>query len=61
MKISFQIRSHGGQCIPICVDHEKDDEIEGLFQRIAKEQDGRLDILINNAFKAATVRKKTFD
>jgi dehydrogenase/reductase SDR family protein 1 len=37
------------------VDHEKAEEIESLFQRIAKEQDGRLDILVNNAYKGVEV------
>jgi len=45
------IRNHGGQCIPVRVDHENANEIESLFERIAKEQDGRLDILVNNAYK----------
>jgi len=45
------IRSQGGQCIPVRVDHENEKEIESLFQRIAREQDGRLDILVNNAYK----------
>ncbi|CAF1384010.1 unnamed protein product, partial [Rotaria sordida] len=48
------IRNRGGQCIPICVDHENVNETESLFHRIATEQDGRLDILVNNAFKAGT-------
>jgi dehydrogenase/reductase SDR family protein 1 len=46
------IRNRGGQCVPVRVDHENADEIEALFQRIAKEQDGRLDILVNNAYKS---------
>jgi len=45
------IHNRGGQCIPVRVDHEKSEEIEALFQRISKEQDGRLDILVNNAYK----------
>jgi len=45
------IRNRGGQCIPVRVDHENSDEIKALFERIAKEQDGRLDILVNNAYK----------
>ncbi|CAF0836123.1 unnamed protein product [Rotaria sordida] len=45
------IRSRGGRCIPVCVNHENADEIEALFERITKEQDGRLDILVNNAYK----------
>ena len=38
------------------VDHENTDEVEALFERIAKEQDGRLDILVNNAYKGVEVR-----
>ncbi|CAF2104625.1 unnamed protein product [Rotaria magnacalcarata] len=45
------IRSRGGQCIPVCVDHENPSEVEALFERINNEQDGRLDILVNNAYK----------
>ncbi len=54
----LQIRSRGGQCIPVRVDHENANEIEALFQRIANEQDGRLDILVNNAYKGVDVLKK---
>ena len=28
----------------------KDEEVESLFQRIKREQDGRLDICVNNAY-----------
>jgi dehydrogenase/reductase SDR family protein 1 len=45
------IRNRGGVCIPVRVDHEKSEEVEALFERISKEQDGRLDILVNNAYK----------
>jgi NAD(P)-dependent dehydrogenase (short-subunit alcohol dehydrogenase family) len=54
----FYIRNRGGQCIPVCVDHEKSEEIKALFEQISKEQDGRLDILVNNAYKGAEVIKK---
>ncbi|CAF0736893.1 unnamed protein product [Adineta steineri] len=45
------IRNRGGHCVPVQVDHEKSEEVEALFERIAREQDGRLDILVNNAYK----------
>lgn len=32
-------------------DHEKDDQIFSLFQKIQVEQNGKLDILVNNAYK----------
>ena len=42
--------------MPVKVDHEKDDEVKGLFERIEREQNGQLDILVNNAFKGGEVR-----
>ncbi|CAH8663236.1 unnamed protein product [Schistosoma rodhaini] len=42
----------GGKCIPIAVDHADDDQISKLFDRIEREQNGRFDILVNNAFSA---------
>jgi dehydrogenase/reductase SDR family protein 1 len=40
----------GGKGIAVAVDHERDDEIKALFERVAAEQ-GRLDILVNNVYK----------
>lgn len=42
----------GGKGIHAYCDHDDPKEVKGLFERIAKEQNGRLDILINNAYKA---------
>ena len=42
-------------CIPlitISVDHGKEDQIEKLFETIKAEQNGQLDILVNNAYAA---------
>lgn len=47
-----EIRNRGGKCIPVQVDHEDDAQIAGLFEKIKNEQDGRLDIMVNNAYKA---------
>jgi dehydrogenase/reductase SDR family member 1 len=49
---SSEITKRGGHCIPCVVDHESDSQISDLFKRIDQEQNGRLDILINNAYKA---------
>jgi dehydrogenase/reductase SDR family member 1 len=54
--MKMKIRARGGQCIPVQVDHEKDIEVANLFKRIDQEQNGRLDILVNNAYKAVTVK-----
>lgn len=41
--------THAGGCgIPFACDHRNDDEVKQLFDRVAEEQ-GRLDILVNNA------------
>lgn len=37
------------------VDHEKADQIEKLFEQITNEQNGKLDILVNNAYKGVDV------
>ncbi|XP_060595889.1 dehydrogenase/reductase SDR family member 1-like [Ruditapes philippinarum] len=42
------LRAGGGVCVPIQCDHSKD--IQHLFERITAENDGRLDIFVNNAF-----------
>ncbi|MFI1464210.1 SDR family NAD(P)-dependent oxidoreductase [Nocardia carnea] len=41
--------TRGGQGIAVRVDHGHDDEVAAFFDRVAAEQ-GRLDILVNNAF-----------
>ena len=40
----------GGKGIAVAVDHNDDAAVEALFQRVAEEQ-GRLDVLVNNAYK----------
>jgi NAD(P)-dependent dehydrogenase (short-subunit alcohol dehydrogenase family) len=37
------------------VDHEQTEQIEELFKQINKEQNGQLDILVNNAYKGVNV------
>ena len=37
-------------------DHSKDADIKSLFERIEKEQNGRLDLLVNNAYSGVNVR-----
>ena len=42
------IREAGGKGVAVRVDHRNDDEVEALFERV-REEEGRLDILVNNA------------
>lgn len=37
-------------------DSSKEGEVEALFERIKEEQNGRLDILVNNAYAGVQVR-----
>jgi NAD(P)-dependent dehydrogenase (short-subunit alcohol dehydrogenase family) len=39
----------GGKGIAVQVDHARDEQVAALFEQVAREQ-GRLDILVNNAF-----------
>ncbi len=43
-----EINQRGGVGIPVVVDHADDAQVKALFSRIEREQ-GRLDILVNNA------------
>ena len=44
------VKEAGGKCIPIQVDHSDDEQINLLFKRIQDEQQGKLDLLVNNVF-----------
>ncbi|MEM8777893.1 MAG: SDR family NAD(P)-dependent oxidoreductase [Cyanobacteria bacterium P01_G01_bin.49] len=40
----------GGICVPVQVDHSDDEQVRLLFEQIQTEQNGQLDILVNNVF-----------
>ncbi|MFQ5779074.1 MAG: SDR family NAD(P)-dependent oxidoreductase [Terriglobia bacterium] len=44
-----QVSARGGAGIPVRCDHTGDKQVEALFKRVKKEQ-GRLDLLVNNAW-----------
>jgi NAD(P)-dependent dehydrogenase (short-subunit alcohol dehydrogenase family) len=44
-----EVSARGGQGIPIRCDHNHDEEVKEMFQRI-KEEQGKLDILVNNVW-----------
>jgi len=46
-----EVTKLGGRGIAVRVDHGDDAQIKALFERVASEQSGRLDILVNNVFK----------
>jgi NAD(P)-dependent dehydrogenase (short-subunit alcohol dehydrogenase family) len=44
-----EVDRRGGKGVPVQVDHRDDDQIARLFERVESDE-GRLDILVNNAF-----------
>jgi len=44
------VEEAGGVCIPVQVDHSDDEQVRLLFERIQNEQNGQLDLLVNNAY-----------
>ncbi|GAU99373.1 hypothetical protein RvY_10389 [Ramazzottius varieornatus] len=47
-----EVENRGGRCIAVACDHSRDSDIDSLFDQINREQNGRLDILVNNAYSA---------
>ncbi|XP_072021055.1 dehydrogenase/reductase SDR family member 1-like [Amphiura filiformis] len=47
-----EVQSRGGKCIPVKCDHGNIEEIKQLFDKVKDEQNGRLDIVVNNAYSA---------
>lgn len=45
----------GGKCVPVICDSTKEKDIEELFEQIKREQKGRLDMLVNNAYAGVQV------
>jgi NAD(P)-dependent dehydrogenase (short-subunit alcohol dehydrogenase family) len=43
-----KVTAAGGEGIPVRVDHGDDEQVAAFFERVAREQ-GRIDILVNNA------------
>lgn len=44
------VEKAGGICIAVTVDHSDDQQIKSLFEQIDREQNGQLDLLVNNAY-----------
>lgn len=43
-----RVTAQGGIGIPIQTDHSREEQVRALFERVAQEQQGRLDILVND-------------
>lgn len=53
------IEEVGGKCIPVRVDHNDDEQVRLLFERIRDEQ-GRLDLLVNNVFSGVQAIRNAY-
>jgi len=50
LECAAEIKARGGKAITVTMDHSNDADVESLFERIKSEQNGRLDVLVNNAY-----------
>uniref|UniRef100_A0A914WP64 Dehydrogenase/reductase SDR family member 1 n=1 Tax=Plectus sambesii TaxID=2011161 RepID=A0A914WP64_9BILA len=54
LKTADEVTERGGKGIAVYCDHADPDDIKQLFERIASETQGVLDILVNNAYSGVT-------
>ncbi|EPQ03547.1 Dehydrogenase/reductase SDR family member 1 [Myotis brandtii] len=59
-----EAQSRGGKCVPVVCDSGQESEVRNLFEKVDREQNGRLDVLVNNAYAGVQTiidnRKKAF-
>jgi NAD(P)-dependent dehydrogenase (short-subunit alcohol dehydrogenase family) len=53
------VENAGGVCIPVQVDHSNDEQVRLLFQQIDDEQQGQLDLLVNNVYGGVSALTNT--
>ncbi|MDJ0728624.1 MAG: SDR family NAD(P)-dependent oxidoreductase [Crocosphaera sp.] len=54
------VNEAGGNCIAVQVDHSEDEQVRLLFERIKNEQNGQLDILVNNVFSGVKAIRNAY-
>lgn len=45
-----EAQSLGGRCVPVVCDSSQESDVKSLFEQVDREQHGRLDVLVNNAY-----------
>lgn len=45
-----EAQARGGRCVPVVCDSSQESEVQSLFEQVNREQQGRLDVLVNNAY-----------
>ena len=53
--VPFQAQSQGGRCVPVVCDSSQESEVRNLFEQVDREQQRRLDVLVNNAYAGVQV------
>ncbi|MDF5710336.1 MAG: SDR family NAD(P)-dependent oxidoreductase [Nostoc sp. S4] len=54
------VEQAGGICIPVQVDHSDDQQVRLLFESIQNEQNGRLDLLVNNVYSGVKALRDAY-
>lgn len=49
-RTAAEIDARGGVGVPIVCDHADDEQVEAAFAQVSAREQGRLDVLVNNAF-----------
>ncbi|CAJ0603843.1 unnamed protein product [Cylicocyclus nassatus] len=60
-KTAKEITERGGKGIAVYVDHSNMEEVKQFFERIERDHNGQLDILVNNAYSAVKALVETAD
>jgi NAD(P)-dependent dehydrogenase (short-subunit alcohol dehydrogenase family) len=50
LETKYAVEKAGGTCIAVPIDHSDDKQVRSLFEQINREQNGQLDLLVNNAY-----------
>lgn len=50
LETKYAVEKAGGTCIAVPMDHSNDEQVQSLFEQINREQNGQLDLLVNNAY-----------
>ena len=58
-KVVEEINRRGGEGVAVVCDHNHDDQTKAVFAKIEKD-DGKLDILVNNAYAGVPALMKDF-
>lgn len=56
-EVAHEIDKRGGICVPMQCDHSNDDQVKQVFDTIKDKENGRLDVLVNNAYGGVDVNE----